>query len=198
MDRLDVDDLTGLVLAGGRSRRFGTDKARHPVGERTMTAAVVAALTPLCSRVLVSLGAGTAPFDDLDVRYVRDQYPEAGPLAGLHAGLQACTTRWLLVAACDMPFLTPEALRRLLRDGHPSLQAVVATDSGGRLHPLCACYRRDVRPLLEAQLRAGHRAAYRFIEQLSATRRVRLPDDALRNINTPADLAPPRPDDTRP
>lgn len=184
--------LTGLILAGGYSRRFGADKAHFSVGGRTMIEIVADAVASVCDSVFVSLGVDTAAFElpgHPTAKQVRDRFERAGPLAGIHAGFEAADTSWMLVVACDMPFMSTGALQMLLERRTSASQVVVAADSGGRLHPLCACYRRDTLPLMLNQLTSGHRSLHNFLDRIDQTVIVRLPDRALRNINAPSDLA---------
>ncbi len=181
-------DLTGLLLAGGRSRRFGTDKALASVEGRAMIERVYDALAPLCTEVLVSVrDAGTTYSLPGPARFVADRVPNAGPLAGLAAGLAASETPWLLVVACDLPFLTTAALRSLVEARTDVVEAVVAVTPDGWNQPLCACYHRRVQPVAEEQLAAGKRALYAFLGRLTVCT-VPLPDEPLRNVNARSDL----------
>ncbi len=182
-------DLTGLVLAGGRSTRFGADKAGYAVGGQAMIERVRDAVAAVAAEVWISVAAeGAPPGLPRRARYVRDHYRDAGPLAGLHAGLHALETPWLLAVACDLPFLTPDALRTLLAARTPEADAVVARTPDGRRHPLCACYHARTLPVAAAQLEAGHLALHAFLDRLENVRYADLPDAPLRNVNTPSDL----------
>ncbi len=187
-----AEDVTALVLAGGKSTRFGADKARYAVGGQPMIARVLEAAAAVAAEVRISVGQEGAPLPEpaRRVRRVIDHYRDAGPLAGLHAGLHAATTPWLLVVACDLPFLTADVLRILLASRAPEADAVVARAPDGRLHPLCACYHARTLPVAEAQLQAGRLAMHAFLDRLQKLRLVDLPEQPLRNINTPSDLEP--------
>lgn len=212
------EPAAGLILAGGRSRRFGTDKAAYRIEGRSMLEHVYGAVSAVCPLVMLSYGAEASPpgdppstesarpsaapmgrhsaFDPQSLPIVRDRFPDAGPLAGIHAGLLASPAEWLLVVACDMPFLTAEALGSLLQARGASAaadadaDAVVAVDATGRLHPLCALYARRVAPVAEAQLRSGRYAVRDLLARLRTVRTVHLEEAALRNLNTPADVRP--------
>lgn len=181
------DSITGLILAGGASRRFGTDKARVAVEGRTMIARVFEAVSAVTGEVLVSVREGDEDYG-LPARVVKDAVPGAGPLAGLEAGLRACRTPWLLVVACDMPFLTAEALDAVTRPRAHGLDAVVARTPDGRTQPLCACYSAAILPVVEAQLRSERRSMHGLLERLGAVRVAPLPEAPLRNVNRPGDL----------
>ena len=181
-------DLTGLILAGGRSRRFGEDKSRHVINGRAMIEHVVEAVAVVAEALLISVGADGAEVDCPPIRQVVDRYADAGPLAGLHAGLAAAETPWLLAVACDMPFITPEVLRALTAVRGPKVDAVVARSPDGRLHPLCACYHQNIVPVVEAHLEAGTLAMHRLLDGLDHVKYVDLPAGPLRNVNRLSDL----------
>ena len=150
---------------------------------------VVEVVAAVAEPVLVSVAeAGAAPLPGHPgARIVVDQFRDAGPLAGLHAGLEAAPTPWVLAVACDMPQLTAGALRTLLAARTPEADAVVARSPDERLHPLCAAYHRRTLQTVEAHLAAGRFALHAVLEHL-AVHSVELSTTVLRNVNTPADL----------
>lgn len=178
-------DVTGLLLAGGRSRRFGADKARAPVEGRPMIERVHDVVAPLVAEVLVSVRA-VEDAAGLPGRPVADRVEGAGPLGGLHAGLWASGRPWLLAVACDLPYLQREPLRALLA-ARVAGRPVVAETPDGRHQPLCALYPASILPAVEAALVAGRLALQDLI---AATDAVIVPVDAapLRNVNRPSDL----------
>lgn len=182
-------DVTGLILAGGRSRRFGSDKARYPVEGRPMIHRVYDVLAEVAGTVLLSTGSDVV-VTDLPVRVVEDLVPGAGPLAGMQAGLRVVETPWLLVVACDLPFLTTAALQQLIAERAPDVDAVVAATPAGRAQPLCAVYRCTIRPQVDAALESGRFAVHALLDRLPHVRYVTLPEAVLRNVNRPSDLNP--------
>lgn len=180
--------VTGVVLAGGGSTRFGSDKARAVVADWRMIDRVVETLSSVCPDVLVSVGTDAPDYALADVRYVPDSISDGGPLAGIHAALLLAEAPWLLVVACDMPFVTPQALEAILDARSPQVDAVVARDHDGRLHPLLGCYRRELLPALSKYLETGRRSVRAFVSELRATTVEFDAEGPLRNINTPDDL----------
>ena len=104
-----IDDCTGLVLAGGNSRRMGRDKTALEFEGQTLLQRTVALLQTVFPQVLVSVRSYR---QDVSVPQVIDAYPDAGPLAGLCAGLAKADTPWVFAVAADMPFLLPEIIRQ--------------------------------------------------------------------------------------
>ena len=175
-----------MVLAGGRSSRFGRDKAWHRVDGEPMLIRILNAMRHVTDDVAMSVSSDEDEGPE-GVRRIVDKFPGEGPIAGLHAALADCRTEWILVAPCDVPYLSPHDLQALLDGRTPAVAAVVAADSTGRLHPLCACYHRYTIAEVERMLTSDERAVHRLLERLNVVS-VLLPDRSLRNINSIADL----------
>lgn len=147
--------VTGMVLAGGRSSRFGSDKARQIWRGRRLIDHAASALRSVSSELLISAGSGQESYDVAGARTVTDRFAGCGPLGGLHAGLLYAASPWLLVLACDMPRVTAGFLRGMLAEIRGGLSCVVSQTPDGRRHPLCAAYHTSLLPLVESHLRAG-------------------------------------------
>lgn len=154
--------LTGLVLAGGQSRRMGVDKATLLIDGRRLVDRAVFTLAEVCDEVLVA--SGTRTVEGLAVEQVHDD--GSGPLAGIVAGLRRCTTALLAVLAVDMPAASAEAFRTLAAqwDG----EAAVAPTVGGVVQPLHAVYAKAASGEFAALLAAGERSPTRALERLGA------------------------------
>lgn len=149
MERLD-----GVVLAGGRSRRLGLDKALVRFGGVPLLRIVVERVAQVCREVVVAVDRpnryeGLA----LPARLVADESPGLGPLSGLQVGLRTCRTEHVLVAACDLPFLNVELLRHMARLPR-SYQALVPWRDG-RWQPLHAIYARSCLEAVDAMAAGG-------------------------------------------
>jgi molybdopterin-guanine dinucleotide biosynthesis protein A len=128
--------VSAIVLAGGRSRRFGRDKLAEPAGGRTLLQRAIAAVAPVASEVLVVAGPGAAPDVPAWVRLVHDEKPFEGPLAGCLAGLLAVRESLVIVVGGDMPELRPEVLAGLIRALEVSAVDASALEHLGRARPL--------------------------------------------------------------
>src|SRR3972149_5635096 len=135
-----MEPLDGIVLAGGKSRRLGVDKALLSLGGAPPHT-VVQRVSLVCPRVIVAVDRpGRYRRLGLPARFVADASPGLGPLAGLQSGLQACITAHAFVVACDLPFLNMELLRYMA--GLPRSYQALVPRSAGRDHPLPAVYAR--------------------------------------------------------
>jgi molybdopterin-guanine dinucleotide biosynthesis protein A len=185
-------EATGVVLAGGRSRRMGRDKLPLKIGGATLLDRVHEVLSSRCTEVLV-VGEGGAAL--AGAHRIPDLRPGEGPLAGIETGLLAASHRRVFVAAGDMPFLNGEIVGGLLDLLSGSTQAVVP-DIGLGIHPLCAAYAREVRPEVSAALDGGVRSVREFLRGMpdvmyvgeSELRRFGDPNLLLTNVNSPEDL----------
>lgn len=200
--------LTGIVLAGGSSRRLGTDKALLDLGGVPMIVRVLDALAVCCSD-LVIVAKEPSAYAAFGVRVVHDGSDEQAPLVGVCAGLRAAATPWTFVAACDLPFVSPAAVR-LLADAARGWDAAVPR-VGGRWHPLHAAYAAGAVGALEVQLAAGVRSMVAAMDALhvrpvgaAALGAVDPSLRTIRNVNTRSEYRrvvaelETRPDDRRP
>lgn len=178
----------GVILAGGRASRVGgADKALFEVGGSTLLARAVAALAGCDETVIVGPAAGRPGFDG--VRWVREDPPFAGPVAGLaRAVAEAPAASELIVLPADLPGAA-EAVELLLAAGLGDDDGVVLTDPAGYPQWLTARYRV---PALEAAidaLEASASASVRAVVSRLRVRMVEAPASATRDIDTWDDLA---------
>jgi len=168
------------VLAGGRSRRMGRDKALLPFRGATLAAALAQIVREAAgSAVLVGHPAlGGIP----------DRYPGEGPLGGILSALHHTSAEWNLIVACDMPRVTAPFLRRLLDQAEAAGCDVLLPHSpGGRPEPLCAVYRRGARQTIENAFRTGIRKVTLALEELDVYRLEVTEAVQFQNVNTPED-----------
>ncbi|HVU25111.1 MAG TPA: molybdenum cofactor guanylyltransferase [Opitutus sp.] len=185
--------LAGAVLAGGRSRRMGRDKARLRVDGELLWRRQVRVLREAgAERVLVARAAAQRVLER-DVRHVRDAVTGAGPLAGLQAALRATEARWVAVVAVDMPAVDAAWWRRLWADCKDGCGAVARHAAG--YEPLAAIYPREALGEIERRLAGGRGSLQELVAALVRRRRMkvwRLPKKELwrvANWNRPADRA---------
>lgn len=190
-----VADVTGVLLAGGKSRRMGQDKRFLPVGEESLYARSLAVLRSIFERVVVVI-AQDSPAIESDLPVIRDLIPNCGSLGGLYTGLKQADTQWIFAVACDMPFLDPGTIRHFIELKGKGDLVMAKLDSG--LQPMHAIYHRVCLPIMERLLQAKEFKIHRLADDPAL--RVRLvtsnelavldPEGrSFYNINTPADLA---------
>jgi molybdopterin-guanine dinucleotide biosynthesis protein A len=169
---------------------MGQDKASLALDGVTLLERSIQRLERVAEDILV-VGRGQASAA-LAVRYLSDELPGRGPLAGMLTGLRAAQHSRCLVVACDLPFLNPDVLRYLLSRS-PGYDAVVPC-VGGRAQVLHAVYTRAAIPAIEQQLRDGVLQVERLLGRVTALwideTEIAAIDPGLRsfaNVNTPAE-----------
>jgi molybdenum cofactor guanylyltransferase len=180
--------MEAFILAGGASRRMGTDKSQLLIERQTFADRIAETLLRVAGSVSLVGGQSSR------LRTVADVYPQWGALGGLHAALSACKDEWAIVVACDLPFVTAELFSFLasLRLDH---DAVVPVQHDGRPQPLAALYRVD--PCLQRAaelIEAGRRRPLDLLDAVN-TRWVEFnqltnltqAESFFVNINTPSD-----------
>jgi len=193
-----VGVATGVLLAGGRSRRFGGDKLAAPYLGEPLLHRAARAVAAVCAEVVVVVGpAAAAPGLPPDVRWrlARDAREGEGPLAGIVAGLAEVRTPVALVAAGDMPTLAPPVLERLVRAVLAGPGDAAALGEAGGFRPLPCALRPATIGAARARLGVGERSVRGF---LAALRLAVVPEEAwraldpsgetLRDVDVPEDL----------
>ncbi len=169
--------LTGVLLVGGASTRFGSPKALARLGGETLAERAWRILGEACEeRLAVGKRADGL---ELPFELVDDGSETRAALAGIVAGLRAAPTEVVVVLPVDTPRVTPEVLRRL---GEACAEAAV-TQTG----PLPAAFARSALSVLERRLAEGRLALHDALEELD-TRRIEVDAALLANVNTPDDL----------
>ncbi|PLR79013.1 molybdenum cofactor guanylyltransferase [Bacillus sp. V3-13] len=140
---------TGIILAGGKSSRMGTNKAFLKIGDRAVIERISAELSKIASDLVVVTNNFTE-YQSLGLPMIEDNWKGKGPLAGIEAGLLASKHDKNLVVACDMPFISVKLGEFLLAQLDQYDAAVPEINS--RLHPLFAAYRKEAVPAIQESL----------------------------------------------
>lgn len=188
--------FVAAVLAGGKGKRMGMNKALLEIDGRKVLDRIVDALQEVFPLILVVtqkddpvLQAAARP----GVKAVSDAFPGKGPLVGIYTALQHSPAPYIFVMACDMPYPNLDLVRCMMREAE-GREAVVPR-RGDYIEPLFAVYRRDVRDKIRARLERESLKVYRLISELDVRfleeEEIAACDPDFRsffNINTPDDL----------
>lgn len=183
------DDITGILLAGGKSRRMGVDKALIEIDGKTMFANSLMLLRQYFKTVMI---AGDRP--DLaanDLLTIPDIYPGSA-LGGLYTGLCSAKTSWVFVMPCDMPYPDARILKLLVECRHGYDAIVPLTPEG--FEPVFALYHKRCLPLMETMLQRGQYRIYDIYQYVKVNFLDwhHLPNGwqrSLLDLNTPEQLA---------
>jgi molybdopterin-guanine dinucleotide biosynthesis protein A len=146
--------MTGLVLAGGESRRMGTNKAFLQINGLPMVEHVIRTLRNVCGHVVVVTNSPDL-YARYDVEIAGDAFNSRGALVGIYSGLLRSRSERSLVVACDMPFLNAGLLSYMT--GMAGDYDVVLPRVGDLIEPLHAVYSRELLPVIEDHLRRDQR-----------------------------------------
>jgi len=194
------EDITGLLLAGGRGMRMGgADKGLQLLHGEPLALHVMRRLSPQAGPLLISANRHADLYTKLGAPFkatvIADTLPDfPGPLAGLLAGLRAARTPFVLSAPCDTPGLPADLAKRLaaaLDTQHADIATVTTTDAQGdtSIHPVFALVRTSLADDLEGFLRAGERKVRTWYARHRAVE-VSFPDErTFYNINSLQELA---------
>jgi len=183
--------ITGLVLAGGLGRRMGgVDKGLSLLDGEPLVEHIIRRLAPQVGRLIINANQNHDIYAGFGYPVVGDRIEgHAGPLAGLEAGLAACTTPYLLTVPCDSPLLPADLVSRLAACLTAHKASIAVARTGEQLHPVFSLIRSDELPELQAFINAGGRRMEAWLKRL---RWVPCPfddcPDAFANINTPDEL----------
>lgn len=202
--------VAGVVLAGGSSRRFGSDKRLAKFRGKSLLIHAYETLSDVTKDVYLSVDAGflLKEFNDQlaenepalsENLLITDLVPNQGPLGGIYSTMNTLSTDWLLVLATDLPRVSSDSLRAVIkktltRHTRSECFAVIAVDDADRSQPLAACYSRRLLPYIGAALHRNELGVIRLLNLVTeevgprSIDRVCFPTRELLNVNRPEDL----------
>ena len=188
-------NFNAVILAGGRSSRMGHDKAFIELAGQTLLARQIQLARSAGAMETFISGRSDTDYSAFDAQILTDKFPDAGPLAGIHAALEATNSPLLLVLAVDMPGMTAEFLLKLASGCSENTGAVPRVT--GNLEPLAAFYPKAALPLAASLLGQNSLSVKNFAGRCQQAGLVVFadhPDAAagfFMNVNSPDDLRPP-------
>jgi molybdopterin-guanine dinucleotide biosynthesis protein A len=151
---MNMEDTTGIVLAGGLSRRLDyKNKALLKIGGKSIIKRIIDTLSEVTADMLLITNSPDE-FKHLDIPMFGDIIPGSGSLGAIYTGLKVSETYHNLIIACDMPFIRPSLLTLLIQQSGGYDVVIPVTPDGH--HPTCAIYSKDCTNPIEAQIRSGN------------------------------------------
>jgi molybdopterin-guanine dinucleotide biosynthesis protein A len=157
--------LTGVILAGGKSSRMGSDKALLQLDGRPFVERIAQTLRAEFDRVILVANNHSA-YSFLGLEIVGDVYQDCGPLGGIHSGLVHVDGADVFVCACDTPLVSRELVNHIAVSQSTALVCVPSFHQ--RLHPLCGRYKQECIPLLVNEITSQRLRVLDFIEKVAA------------------------------
>jgi molybdopterin-guanine dinucleotide biosynthesis protein A len=181
--------MTGVILAGGKSRRMKRNKALLKIGKKQVVKLIIEKLKIVFDNVLI-IGNSSLDHQFLGVRIVEDAVSEKGPLGGIYTGLLVSESKYNFICGCDMPFLNVDLLRFIISeiDDNDIIIPVIK----GFVEPLHAIYSKRCLPAIKSHIEAEDLKVKNFFPKVKCKC---LPEDKIKkydphllsfsNLNTP-------------
>lgn len=183
------EEVTGIILAGGKSSRFGSNKALSRFEGDRLIERLCKTVGSVTGRTMLITNT-PEEYDFLNLESRKDLVPRCGPIGGIYTALREASTPLCLCVACDMPFIMPEFLEYMA--GRTSGYDAIVPVNKGREEPLCAIYRDTCVPAIEDRIEAQRYKITGFFDEVRVLRVA--PEDAgfhdadmFFNINKVAD-----------
>jgi molybdopterin-guanine dinucleotide biosynthesis protein A len=185
--------VTGVILAGGQSRRMGRDKAFLPFGKGLLIERVIEVVQQVTADVILITNTPER-YQRFGLPMFSDVIAETGSLGGIYTGLVSAKTPYSLCLACDMPFMKPTFLRFLCRTAAEA--DVVIPRNAEDFQPLCAVYSQVCRDPIRDKIEVGQLKITGFFDQVRVhiiegefLARYDPRDEMFFNANTPEEYA---------
>ena len=192
---IHADQITGLILAGGRAQRMGgIDKGLIPFHGKPLIESAIARFQNQVSSIIINANRNITKYAAYGYPVMMDETPDfSGPLAGFSAGLKVCQTPFLLTSPCDSPLLPIDLASRLAKEmvaGDYQLVYASSKESDGKVwaQPVFCLMRTNLQESLEGFLQKGDLKIDRWFKELHSSTVVFDDAQAFANVNTPEEL----------
>ena len=190
---INREEITGIILAGGRSSRLGKDKGLCTLKGKSLVSYAVGILKPLCGDLMISANRFAEKYAAFGFPVIPDQVEDIGPMGGIYSCLKKSKTRHNLLLSCDTPFVSTDVFRLLLKEAE-DFQVVCPANEAFLPEPLSAYYNTNILGDLEDAIRQNEYKMMRFFKRIRF-RLVKIDrnfsffnDYLFLNLNTPEDL----------
>ena len=179
--------INGIILAGGKSSRMGSDKALLLYKNKTFLEHVVSAIKPLVDDILIISNNKEHQVDNCTT--IPDLILNSGPIAGIYTGLKNTNTENNLILSCDIPLVQTSILELIIKNNEDDKDVIQIIDNRNSM-PLIALYKKRIANFFLSELKTGERRLVKSINKLNK-KNISITKDkhnCLININTIADL----------
>jgi molybdopterin-guanine dinucleotide biosynthesis protein A len=182
--------ITGIVLAGGKSSRMGSDKSKMVLNGKTLIEYSIEALRPLCETVVIS--SNNSIYDYTGCEVWADELPDGSPMIGIYSCLKRSLTETNIILSCDMPLINKLLLEYLLSSSK-DFDITVPIHGNNLIEPLCGIYKKSCIDVLKGFIDNGNYRLNEFIRSAShllvnVGQSTDFPESLFSNINTPDDF----------
>ena len=181
-------DLAVIILAGGKSKRMGKDKALLSIHGSVLVENLINKAKALTKTIYIS--GPKEKYDKLGLPVIDDMITNRGPLGGIYSSMKQSKAEYYLVLAVDLPLIKISFLEQLIKTAAPNIDACIPQHPDGKIEPLCALYHRNCIPVFEQQLNKNENAIYKSLAMLRCSYYpIKQPNTIFLNLNTPEDYS---------
>lgn len=162
-------EVTGIILAGGKSSRMGTEKGLLELCGKPLIIYAIEALSGLCGSIIIS--SSSEAYKSFDYHVVPDEFPGIGPMGGIYSALRQSQTEKNIVLSCDLPFVSTKLLSYVLQNAH-GYQVAVPWLGNQHYEPLCGFYCLSVLDQMSSFIQKGNYKLPDLFEEITINRLV--------------------------
>jgi molybdenum cofactor guanylyltransferase len=151
------NDITGIILAGGKSKRMGINKSFLKIGSQTIIERTADLMKGLFPRVLL-ISNTPDEYQFLDMKIYEDIHKNSGPLGGIHTGLSHSGTEKNFIISCDMPLVNNDVIEFIIN--YKTDKPVIITKADGFIQQLCGVYSKNILPNIETIIKAENKIEF--------------------------------------
>ena len=151
---LEKGEITGIILAGGKSSRMGKDKGMCNFKDKPLVEYAIDALKPFCGKILLSTNL-TEGYEKYGLELINDEIKEIGPMGGIYSCLKKSKTKHNFVLSCDTPFIGKQLVKFIVDNISDDFDIVAPVHENSYLEPLCAYYNNSVMTNMNAFIERG-------------------------------------------
>jgi molybdopterin-guanine dinucleotide biosynthesis protein A len=157
-------EVTGIILAGGKSSRMGTEKGLQLLCGKPLISYAIEVLAGFCDRIFIS--SSSDAYQSFGYQMVADEYPGIGPMGGLYSALRKSKTEKNLVLSCDLPIVSRDLMAFILQNAE-GYQVAVPWEGNRHYEPLCGFYDQSVLEPMTEYIRNGNYKLPDLFEEIS-------------------------------
>ena len=145
--------VTGIILAGGKSTRMGTEKGLQELCGKPLINYAIDVLSGICSNFIIS--SSSDAYQPLGFKVVPDEFSGIGPMGGIYSALRQSDTQDNLVISCDLPFVSAELLKFILSNSQ-GYEVAVPWEGNMHYEPLCGFYNKSILDKINTFIKTGN------------------------------------------
>ena len=176
--------ISAAIFAGGKSSRFGTPKINATLDGYEFGRRIVSAIRQVHSGEIFQIGGNPADADKFEITYVADEFVDQGPFGALITALRACSSEFLMILPCDVPYIDAACCEQLMALSDDADVRIAVTDSP---QWLCSTWRVSILQNMSTLFDGGERSIHKAVENIRKEF-VNVSAGSLKNVNEQSDL----------